>query len=121
MDEDRGWTLVKLEQASGIEKRTVHRILCNELHLHKITARWVPHALMVQRWLCYAICSDHFTRCLRNGNQFLSRIIIKDFWARTYGPEMKRQSVEWRHSGLSRRQKCPSESFLSQTDGPRHV
>ncbi|PRD28624.1 UNVERIFIED_CONTAM: hypothetical protein NCL1_31801 [Trichonephila clavipes] len=29
----------------GIEKRTVPRILQNELHLHKIAARWVPHAL----------------------------------------------------------------------------
>jgi transposase len=33
MDEDRRWTLLELERASGIKKRTVHRILRNELHL----------------------------------------------------------------------------------------
>ncbi len=42
MDENRRWTLLELERASGIEKRTVHRILRNELHLRKIALRWVP-------------------------------------------------------------------------------
>ncbi|GFR07306.1 histone-lysine N-methyltransferase SETMAR [Trichonephila clavata] len=59
MDEDRRWMLLDLERASGIDKRIVHRILRNELHLRKIAALWVPHALKeVQRWLC----SDHFAR-----------------------------------------------------------
>ncbi|GFY44010.1 hypothetical protein TNIN_441071 [Trichonephila inaurata madagascariensis] len=47
-----------VREVSGIEKRTVHRILRNELLLRKIAARWVPHALTeVQRYLLYAICS----------------------------------------------------------------
>ncbi|GFQ77175.1 histone-lysine N-methyltransferase SETMAR [Trichonephila clavata] len=97
MDEDRRWTLLELERASGIEKRTVHRILRNELHPHKILARWVPHALTeIQRWLRYAICSDHFARWQPDGDQFLSRIItIDEFWARAYEPELKRQFAEW--------------------------
>ncbi|GFU55262.1 histone-lysine N-methyltransferase SETMAR [Trichonephila clavipes] len=51
MNEDRRWTLLELERASGIEKRTtVPRILRNELHLRKIAARCVSHALTeVQR------------------------------------------------------------------------
>lgn len=107
MDEDRRWTLLELERASGIEKRTVHRILRNELHLRKIAARWVPHALTeVQRWVRYAICSDHLARWQQDGDQFLSRIIaIDEFWARAYEPELKRQSAEWRHAGSPRRQK----------------
>ncbi|GFS68455.1 hypothetical protein TNCV_4583901 [Trichonephila clavipes] len=41
-----------VREESGIKKRTVHRILRIELHLRKITARWVPHALTeVQRCL----------------------------------------------------------------------
>ncbi|GFR00919.1 histone-lysine N-methyltransferase SETMAR [Trichonephila clavata] len=63
MDEDRRWTLLELERASGIEKRTVYRILRNELHLRKIAVGLVPHVLTeVQRWLRYAIYSDHFSR-----------------------------------------------------------
>ncbi len=38
MNEDRRWTLLELERASGIEKRIVHRISRNELHLFKIAS-----------------------------------------------------------------------------------
>ncbi|GFY40183.1 transposable element Tc1 transposase [Trichonephila inaurata madagascariensis] len=38
VDEDRRGTLLELERACGIEKRTVYRILRNELHLSKIAA-----------------------------------------------------------------------------------
>ncbi|PSN37831.1 hypothetical protein C0J52_21550 [Blattella germanica] len=56
MEEDRRWTLQELERASGIEKRTVHRIFRNDLHLRKITSRWVPHTPTdVQRWMRYAV------------------------------------------------------------------
>ncbi|GFT75596.1 uncharacterized protein TNCV_1135611 [Trichonephila clavipes] len=54
MDEDRGWTLLEFERASNFEKRTIHRILRNELHLHKIAARWISHALTEVQWLRYA-------------------------------------------------------------------
>ncbi|GFY24361.1 histone-lysine N-methyltransferase SETMAR [Trichonephila clavipes] len=104
---DDGLTLLELERAGGIQKRTTHRILRNELHLHKIAARFVPHALIkVQRWLCYAICSDPVSRWQQNGHQLLSRIIaIDEFWARAYEPELKHQSTEWWHAGSPRKQK----------------
>ncbi|GFV76664.1 uncharacterized protein TNCV_4728841 [Trichonephila clavipes] len=51
MDEDGLWTLLELERTNGIEKRTIHRILRNQLHLRKIAAKWVPHAITeTQRW-----------------------------------------------------------------------
>ncbi|GFX20859.1 uncharacterized protein TNCV_79141 [Trichonephila clavipes] len=104
--EDRRWMLLELERTSGIEKRTVNGILHNDLHLRKISARWVPYALTeFQRWLCYAICSDHFSRWQQNGDQFLSRIItIDEFWARAYKPELTCQSVTWRPAGSPRKQ-----------------
>ncbi|GFX26337.1 uncharacterized protein TNCV_949351 [Trichonephila clavipes] len=118
MDEDRRWTLVELEKASGIEKLTIHIILRNELHLRKITARWVPHALtVVQRWLRYAICSDHFSRWQQEGEQFLSRIIAIDgFCART---EKLVHGVAtcW----IAKDAESPLESFLNQIDDYRRV
>ncbi|GFT28418.1 histone-lysine N-methyltransferase SETMAR [Trichonephila clavipes] len=61
LDEDRRWSLLRLKRASDIEKCTVHRILRNELHLRKIEAWRVLHALTeVQRWLRYTICSKHY-------------------------------------------------------------
>ncbi|GFW30072.1 uncharacterized protein TNCV_1696871 [Trichonephila clavipes] len=63
MNEDRRSTLLDLEWPSGIEKRTIHSILRNELHIRKIAAWWVPHALTkVQQWLLYAIYFDHLAR-----------------------------------------------------------
>ncbi|GFQ94249.1 histone-lysine N-methyltransferase SETMAR [Trichonephila clavata] len=101
MYEDRRWTLLELERASGIERRNVHRMLRNELHLHKNLLRWVPHALKeVKRWLRYAIWSEHFACLQEDGDQFLSRIFVMDeLWTRPYLPELKCQSAEWRHAG----------------------
>ena len=72
------------ERASGIEKRTVHRILRNDLHLRKIASWWVPHALTdVQRRVRNAVCSDHIARWQQDRDHFLSRIIaIEEFWHR---------------------------------------
>ncbi|GFT07578.1 uncharacterized protein TNCV_4045421 [Trichonephila clavipes] len=37
-------------------------------------------------------------------------ITIDEFWTRAYEPEPKRQPVEWRHAGSSRRQKVRQNS-----------
>ncbi|GFY65608.1 hypothetical protein TNIN_224331 [Trichonephila inaurata madagascariensis] len=66
---------------------------CVMIHLGEIAAWWVPHALTeIQRWLRYAYAPT----TLQDGDRFLSRIIaIDEFWARTYEPELKRQSAGW--------------------------
>ncbi|PRD23907.1 UNVERIFIED_CONTAM: Histone-lysine N-methyltransferase SETMAR [Trichonephila clavipes] len=78
-DDDRRWPLLG--------------ILRNELHLRRIAA-WLMHELPeVQRWLSYAVYSDHFTCWQHDSDQFFSRIIdIDEFWTRAYEPELKRQS-----------------------------
>ena len=40
-----GWALLELKAETGIEKRTILKILRKDLHLHKITSKWVSHAL----------------------------------------------------------------------------
>ncbi|GFQ94401.1 histone-lysine N-methyltransferase SETMAR [Trichonephila clavata] len=76
-------------------------ILLNELNLRKIATRWVPHVLTeVQRWLRYAIRSDHFARWQQEVEKILSRIIsIDEFWARAYEPDLKCQSTDYRPAG----------------------
>ncbi|GFR13776.1 hypothetical protein TNCT_72201 [Trichonephila clavata] len=79
MYEDRRWMLLEFERTSGIERRTVHRILRHDLHLRKIAVQWVQLALTeFKRWLCYAIWSDHFARLQQDRDQFLSGIIAID-------------------------------------------
>ncbi|GFT30708.1 uncharacterized protein TNCV_759051 [Trichonephila clavipes] len=45
MDQDRRWTLLELERASGIEKCTVLRILRNDLHIRKV-AQWAATPIL---------------------------------------------------------------------------
>ncbi|GFV62264.1 histone-lysine N-methyltransferase SETMAR [Trichonephila clavipes] len=84
MNDDRRWTLLELERTSGIEKRTVHEILRNKLHLRKIAARWVPHAMTKFKGGC--------------AMQYAPTTLA-------YEPKLKRQSTEWRHAGSPKRQK----------------
>ncbi|GFW13760.1 mariner Mos1 transposase [Trichonephila clavipes] len=99
--------LQELLEGNWIEKRTFHKLLRSELHLCKIAVRCVPHALLeVQKWLRYAIRSNHFAFWQHDCDQFLLQIItIDEFFARAYGPERKRQSVVRQHSGSPRRHK----------------
>ena len=37
--------MLELQSETGIEKRTIHKVLREELHVRKIASKWVPHAL----------------------------------------------------------------------------
>jgi len=48
----------------------------------------------------------HLERYKKKGDAFLHCIVaLDDAWARVYGPELKRQSNEWRHYGSPRKAK----------------
>jgi hypothetical protein len=51
MDEDRHWTVKDLAEHTGISGTTVLQILQQDLKVHKIAAKLVPHHLSeVQQW-----------------------------------------------------------------------
>ena len=82
------------------------KILREDLHMSKIAAKWVPHALTEQqKWCRYETCRIHLERYQDEGENLLNNIItIDETWIRAYEPELKRQSAEWKHEGLPRRQ-----------------
>ena len=41
--------LYELQTHTGIHQATVHKILQEDLHMYKIAAKWVPHALTEQQ------------------------------------------------------------------------
>ena len=45
LNSDRRLTCEEIEYETVISKPSVHRILTQNLHMRKIAARWVPHAL----------------------------------------------------------------------------
>ena len=50
LKDDRRWSLHQAH--TGIDLATVHKILRDDLHIRKIAAKWVPHALAEQQNWC---------------------------------------------------------------------
>ena len=49
LEDDRRWSLQELQAHTGIDQATMHKILREDLHMRKIAAKWVPHALTEQQ------------------------------------------------------------------------
>lgn len=59
MEDDKRWLLQELQLHTGIEERTISRILREDLHMHKVASKWVPHALTeVDKWRRYETWRD---------------------------------------------------------------
>ena len=82
-------------------------ILYDNLGSRKLAARWIPHGISeVQQWHHYAVAQALLYRYQREGDDFLVRIVAMDeTWDRSYEPNLKRQSNEWKHPGSPRPKK----------------
>ena len=49
LEDDSRWSLQELQAHTGIDQATVHKILREDLHMRRIAAKWVPHALPEQQ------------------------------------------------------------------------
>ena len=57
----------------------MHNILREDLHMRKIVAKWVPHALTEQQKLCrYETCHILLERYQNEGDNLLNNIITID-------------------------------------------
>ena len=67
----------------------------------KLAARWIRHEIYeVQQWHRYADVQALLDRYKREGDDFPGQIVAMDeTWARSYVPNLKRQSNEWKHPG----------------------
>ena len=76
---------------TGIDQAIVHKILREDLHMCKITAKWVPHALTEQQiWCCYETCRIHLEMYQNEGENLLNKnITIDETWVKAYEPELK--------------------------------
>ena len=64
----------------------------------------------VQQWHRYTVAQALLDRYQRDGNDFLGRIVAMDeTWVRSYEPNLKRQSNEWKHRG------CPLPKKMRPT------
>ncbi|CAF1533617.1 unnamed protein product, partial [Rotaria sp. Silwood1] len=87
--EDRRITIHQIADAVGISTDTVDGIIHDQLHMTKVSARWVPHLLTPdQRYERVQACQELLARYSTEGNDFLFRIITGDeSWLYYYDPE----------------------------------
>ena len=79
LENDRRWSLQELQAHTGIDQATVHKILREDLHIHKTAATCMPHALTEQqKWCRYETCHIHLERYQNEGENLLNNIITID-------------------------------------------
>jgi hypothetical protein len=91
-------TCEEIAHSVGISQASACRILTERLHIHRISARWVPYYLSEeQKFRRLEIAQQLLHRFLEEGNEFLQKVVaIDETWIRDFEPELKSQSIEWR-------------------------
>jgi len=99
--EDPHVTLRELSDQYSLSFGSVQKIVREELHLSKLTARWVPKALTPEMKHNRVVTSRALLdRWAIEGNDLLARIVTGDEkWFSFYEPSTKRNSQEWRPTG----------------------
>jgi len=105
--EDRRISAKSIAEQLGISRKRVGSIIHEDLDMRKLSAKWAPKCLNVdkkrQRYQSSGQLLEFFRR---NPNDFLTRLVtMYETWLYHYDPETKQQSVEWGHSGSSRPKK----------------
>jgi hypothetical protein len=100
-------TCEEISQGTGIPPTSVFRILRSDLQKRKICARWVPHCLTAeQKPKRLDIATLLKQRFYVEGGAFLRRIVaVDETWVRSFEPELKSQSNEWRSPSCPRPKK----------------
>lgn len=95
LDKDRRLTIRTISTKLDIPATTVHRILKRELHMSKVSARWVPRLLTQEQKSRRVECATEFlNRYEREGSDFLDNIITMDeTWIWEFDPETKAESI----------------------------
>ena len=109
---DRRLKIREISESLDISKSTVHRIVFDELHYRKVSARWVPKELTADhKTQRVETCETLLNRCRtvtgamnasgdlqQYDEAFLRSIITGDeTWIHHITPETKRDSMVWKH------------------------
>lgn len=97
---DRRVTIRHVAEVTGISYGSVQRILVNELHMKKVSARWVPKMLNdEQKKKRVDISKANLEKFQADQEFFLSRFVTMDeTWIHHFDPETKQQSMTWKRA-----------------------
>lgn len=98
--EDRRVTIRHVAEVTGLSYGSIQRILANELHMRKVSARWVPKMLNdEQKKKRVDMSRANLEKFQADKDNFLSRFVTMDeTWIHHFDPETKQQSMTWKRS-----------------------
>ena len=96
-DEDTRHTMQEIEELSGIHSSSVLKILCEQLGLRKICARWVPHLLTdEQKQSRVRLASQVIEKYDKYDPCRLEEIVTGDeIWIYHFQPDSKAKNKVW--------------------------
>lgn len=97
--QDRRIKVKNIAGELGIAYGSVCDIIHNELHMTKVSARWIPRLLTPLQKTQRTECSEQLLElCDQNEDDFFSRLVTTDeSWIHYYDPETKEASKQWKH------------------------
>ena len=124
LNDDRRYTCTEIAHELDITHGSAHSILTERLKMRKVAARWMPHMLTdSEKQNRVKIARSLLHRYGEEGDEMLQRIVaIDETWARSFEPELKRQSSEWhtkdsmRPLKFRRSQNCPKMLMIFAYD-----
>ena len=86
---------------------TVHTIICEELKMWKICAKFVPRVLREDQKERHCQDSREMVELINSDPTVLDALMTcNESWIYCYDPETKRQSSQWKHAGSHRPKKA---------------
>ena len=112
---DRRLKVSEIANIVNISKERVYNILTQELHMKKLSARWVPRLLTLdQKGVRMQLSQECLSRFKKNTADFVRRFVTTDeTWVHYYTPETKLQSKQWTESGSS----APKKAMVVKSAG----
>ena len=97
---DHHCTIDEVSMLLGISHGTCHKILTQDLKMRRVTSKFVPRLLSVdKKQQRLYVCLD-LKENAANDPSFLSNVITGDeTWVYAYDPETKTQSSQWKSPG----------------------
>jgi len=111
------WILAKsIAQQLGISREQDGSIIYEDLDMRKLSAKWVPKCQNADQKHQRCQSSEQLLEFFqRDPNNFLLRLVTMDkTWLYHNDPEIKEQSMEWRHSGSPRPKKFRVKNLLEK-------
>jgi len=97
--EDQHITVRQIAKEVKFSTGSVETIIHDHLHMHKVSARWIPKLLTSFQKRERVECSRmNLEMCQEHESKFFKRLITQDeTWVYNYDPETKAQSMQWKH------------------------